>query len=70
MKINDKRFEGKAIPFRDVEGGDFFIFENNLYMCLLNGNYAYNFNKGIEREIFYETIVNPVEIEINILKNL
>lgn len=70
LVINDDTIKKRFIPFSKIHSGDFFILENNLYVCLSkNTDCAYNFDKGIEEEINYNSIVNPVEIEMIILKN-
>lgn len=71
MFINDKRPKEHQKVLGTLREGDFFVYEDELYMVHYADDtyYAYNLNEEYSTEFLKDCEVQPVEVHIEIIRN-
>lgn len=71
MFINDKRPKEQKKLLNELQEGDFFMYNDELYIVQRISNICsiYNLNKEYRTEFYADKKVQPVEVNIEIIKN-
>lgn len=73
MKVVDKRNKSYDCKLTTLCVGDTFVFDDELYMILdikIGHVIAVSLRTGKQTNFVYDTLVTPVSIECNIVKNV